>query len=754
MKRVRLNVTGAVQGVGFRPFVWRLASTEGLGGFVRNTGDGVAIEIEGAADAIGRFLLRLEAEMPPHAAIRGRRAAAMAPSGEQDFVVQPSTRERMGAGVVMADLATCTDCLREIMDPGDRRHLYPFTSCVNCGPRYSIIEALPYDRARTTMRLFPMCAACRAEYEDPACRRFRAEPIACLECGPALALWDHAGRVISARTEALEAAAEAVRRGMILALKGLGGFQLLVDAANEDAVRRLRAGKGRPRKPFAVMFPSLAAAEKVARVGEVERRLLASPEAPIVLLRARPDAGQALAPSVAPGNSCVGAMLPYTPLHHLLLKELGFAVVATSGNRGDEPIVTDAGEAREKLGLIADFFLVHDRPIRNAVDDSVVRVMGGREVVLRRARGYAPLPIACASLDAPVLALGGQQKSAIATGDAGQLFLGPHIGDLGSEGTRSAFARQAADLPRLHGIAPARVGADLHPDYVSTRMAASFGLPVARVPHHLAHVLGGMIDNALTGPVLGVAWDGTGYGGDGTIRGGEFLTVDDESFRRVASLFPFRMAGGEAAVREPRRSALGVLHAMFGEDAPAMDAFTPAERAVLATMLRRGVQAPLTSSAGRLFDAVASLLDLCQIASFEGEAAMAVEFAAERAGASADLPEAIVREEAGLLILDWRPMVAGLIEARARGAAPEALAAAWHEGLAASIIAVARRIGRERVVLSGGCFQNALLTEMTIERLREAGFVPFWHRRIPPNDGGLAVGQALFAARPLIEEKK
>jgi hydrogenase maturation protein HypF len=446
-------------------------------------------------------------------------------------------------------------------------------------------------------------------------------------------------------------------------------------------------------------------------------------------------------------------MLPYTPLHHLLLEELGFAVVASSGNRGDEPIVTDEGEAREKLGRIADFFLVHDRPIRNAVDDSVVRVMGGREVVLRRARGYAPLPIVCAAVTAPVLALGGQQKSAVATGHAGQLFLGPHIGELGSAGARAAFARQAGDLPRLHGIAPARVAADRHPDYVSTRMAEQFGLPVARVPHHLAHVLGGMIDNALTGKVLGVAWDGTGYGGDGTIWGGEFLAVDEKCFRRAASLHPFRLPGGEAAVREPRRSALGVLHAIFGEDAPATDAFTPAERAVLATMLRRGVHAPLTSSAGRLFDAVASLLDLCQVASFEGEAAMAVECAAGRARASADLPEAIVREEGGLLLLDWRPMVAGLVEARARGEAREALAAALHEALAASIVEIARRVDRERVVLSGGCFQNARLTELTIERLREAGFVAFWHRRIPPNDGGLAAGQAIFAARPLIEEK-
>ena len=481
---------------------------------------------------------------------------------------------------------------------------------------------------------------------------------------------------------------------MILALKGLGGFQLLADAANEDAVRRLRAGKGRPRKPFALMFPSLAAIEKVARVGEAERLLLTSPEAPIVLLSVRPGAEAALAPSVAPGNSCVGAMLPYTPLHHLLFKALGFAVVASSGNRGDEPIVADEGEVRERLGGIADFLLVHDRPIRNAVDDSVVRVMGGREVVLRRARGYAPLPIACASVSAPVLALGGQQKSAVATGHGGAIVPRPAY--------RRAFLIGHARRVRPPGRGPAAIaldhararGRDLHPDYHSTRMAELVGLPVARVPHHLAHVLGGMIDNGLPDRCSG--WPGTGPDTAETAPFGAASSWRSMTKASGAppSLLPFRLPGGEAAVREPRRSALGALHAIFGDDAPAMNAFTSAERAVLATMLRRGVHAPLTSSAGRLFDAVASLLDLRQVASFEGEAAMAVEFAAGRADRVEPLPAAAICEEAGLLIVDWRPMVAGLVEARARGSMPEALAAGVHEGLAAAIVAVAKRVGR------------------------------------------------------------
>jgi hydrogenase maturation protein HypF len=756
--RLRLDVTGAVQGVGFRPFVYRLATSEKLGGFVCNTGDGLSIEVEGATPALERFLTRLDAEMPRHAAVSERRRAPLAPRGDQSFVIALSTQRGAGAAVVMADLAICTDCLREIMDPGDRRHLYPFASCVHCGPRYSIIEALPYDRARTTMRQFPPCAACQAEYADPTCRRFHAETIACPECGPQLALWNEAGAVIATRQAALLEAAEALRRGMIVALKGLGGFQLLVDAANDDAVRRLRLRKRRPRKPFALMFPSLDAARRAAQVGEVEGRLLVSPEAPIVLVRARSDNG-ALAPSVAPDNPCLGVMLPYTPLHHLLLRELARPLVATSGNLGDEPIVADEVEAVERLAGIADCFLVHDRPIRRPVDDSVVRVIAGREVVLRRARGYAPMPVVYEAVTGPILALGGQQKAAVATGFAGKLFLGPHIGDLAAASTRAVFARTTAELPGLHGIAPATVACDVHPDYHSTRVAMDLGLPVVSVPHHLAHVLSGMVDDGLRGPVLGVAWDGTGYGGDGTIWGGEFLAIDAERFRRVAHLRPFRLPGGETAVREPRRAALGLLHAVDGEsplartDLAPVATFTAPERAVLAKMLTRGINAPLTSSAGRLFDAVAALLGLCQIASFEGEAAMALEFAADRASWTAPLPPPIVRETTGPLVVDWQPLLGALLKERMGGAAAEPLAAALHDGLSAAIVDVARRVGVRRVLLTGGCFQNARLTERAVGDLRAAGFEPYWHHRIPPNDGGLAAGQVAFAANRLIEEK-
>ena len=756
--RVRLDLTGAIQGVGFRPFVHRLASTERLAGFVRNTGDGVSIEVEGVPKALERFLARLDKEMPARAEVFKRRRAQISPRGESRFVVAPSIHASAGAAVVMADLATCPDCLREILDPADRRYGYAFTSCMHCGPRYSIIEALPYDRARTTMRHFPLCDVCQAEYRDPYCRRFQAEPIACPDCGPRLALWNDSGTVTATAHAALREAADAVRRGQIVALKGLGGFQLLVDAGNDAAVRRLRQRKQRPGKPFALMVPSLEAVLGMAHVGEIERHLLLSPEAPIVLLRGR-SYNPGLAASVAPDNPRLGIMLPYTPLHHLLLRDLNGPIVATSGNLGDEPIVADETEALDRLGGIADCFLVHDRPIRRPVDDSVIRVMAGQPVILRRSRGYAPMPIAYEAVNSPVLALGGQQKNAVATGLAGHLFLGPHVGDLAAARTRDVFARMAEELPALHGICPRVVACDTHPDYHSTSLASATGLPVARVPHHLAHILSCMVDNGLDGPVLGVAWDGTGDGGDGTIWGGEFLTVDAQHFRRIAHLRPFRLPGGDAAVREPRRAALGLLHEIYGDDAltntelDPVAAFTAQERGVLATMLRRNVNAPFTSSAGRLFDAVAAILGLCQRNSFEGEAAMTLEFAASRAREAVALPSLVLRETDGPLMIDWLPPLLQLIQERKRGAAPEPLAAALHDGLSTAIVDVARRVGRRRVVLTGGCFQNARLTERTVDLLCAAGFAPYFHHRIPPNDGGLAVGQAVFAARPLIEEK-
>lgn len=753
IRRLRLDLSGFVQGVGFRPFVYRLAQTEGLGGLVRNTAGGVTIEIEGAAPSLERFLARLDRELPPGAAIHERSLAALTPRGDGSFSISPSSDDGMRAALAMPDLATCPDCLREIFDPSDRRYRYPFTTCMHCGPRFSILQALPYDRERTTMERFALCARCRAEYGDPASRRFHAEAIACHDCGPQLALWDRAGSVLAVRNDALTDAVAALRDGAILGLKGLGGFQLLVDAANETAVARLRARKHRPRKPFAVMAPSLAAAEAIAQLSDVARALLLSPQAPIVLL---PAGERALAPGIAPGNPNLGVMLPCTPLHHLLLDGFGAPVVATSGNLSREPIAIDEDEALARLGGVVDVFLVHDRPIRRAVDDSVVRVIADRPVVLRHARGYAPSVLSSRAVQAPMLALGGQQKNAVATGRGGRIVLGPHIGDLSSPRACEACDRAAEELPALQGLDPAAIASDAHPDYYTSRMAERFDLPVIRVPHHLAHVLACMADNALEGPVLGVAWDGTGYGGDGTVWGGEFLVADGHGFRRAAHLLPFPLPGGEAAVREPRRAALGLRYALHGSDrraeAGAAGSFPAAQYEVLVTMMRNGVNAPLTSSVGRLFDATASLLGLMQVASFEGEAAMAVEFAAGRAAHVAPLPVPALIAQAGKSVVDWRGTMAALIAAHGEGEQPEALAAGLHAALAKAILIVAERCGVVDVVLTGGCFQNAILTEATVAVLREAGFRPHWHRRVPPNDGGLAVGQILFAARSLIED--
>lgn len=757
-RRLRLEMTGAVQGVGFRPFVHRLAASEGLGGHVRNTSAGVALEVEGEAPALDRFLTRLDAEIAPPARIDERWASWLPLQGGDEFAIHPSVSEGPRTARVLPDLATCPDCRSEVFDPADRRYRYPFTTCVHCGPRYSIIEAVPYDRARTAMRLFPMCTACQTEYDDLRSRRFHAEANACPDCGPQLALRGASGDVLATRQNALEGAAEALRQGQIVALKGLGGFQLLVDARNERAVLRLRERKRRPTKPFALMVASLAEASALASVSTEEGALLSSPAAPIVLLRTRPDVTM-IAPGVAPANSCLGVMLPTTPLHHLLMDALGFPIVATSGNRGSEPIVSDEAQALARLGGLADVFLVHDRPILRPVDDSVVRVMTGRETVLRLGRGYAPLALADAAAATPTLAVGGHQKNALAVSGNGRVVLGPHIGDLDRAETRAAFTRAVEGLSTLHDAAPEAVACDAHPGYFSTRFAESSGKEVRRVPHHLAHVLSGMLDNGLSGPVLGVAWDGTGYGSDGTIWGGEFLVVDGARYRRAAHLLPFRLPGGEKAVREPRRAAVGALYATFNEaalamtDLPPVAAFSTAERHTLARMLAGGLNSPSTSSAGRLFDAVAAILGFHQKVGFEGEAAMAVEFAADRSKQAVALAPCTMRDEAGSLVIDWRPMLAAMVEAKRRGVAAEDVAAAFHDGLVDVIVAVAKRIDIKRVLLTGGCFQNARLTERSVARLQQAGFEPYWHHRVPPNDGGLAVGQAMFAARPSTEEK-
>jgi hydrogenase maturation protein HypF len=748
-ERLRAVIRGAVQGVGFRPFVYRLARQMALGGWVVNSAHGVVIEAEGIPAALRDFLLRLQREAPPRAAIHSLEFAFLDPVGHPAFHIRESQSGEAPTAAVLPDIATCPDCLAEIWNPRDRRHRYPFTNCVNCGPRFSILQALPYDRPNTTMADFAMCAACRAEYEDPSDRRFHAQPIACPACGPHLEWWDPDGRVLDDGEGALRAAAAAIRLGQIVAVKGLGGFHLLADARNEDAVRRLRARKHREEKPLALMYPSLDLLRRHCRVSALEERLLGSPEAPIVLLRRGADG---LAPSVAPANPHLGAMLPYTPLHHLLLADLGFPVVATSGNRSDEPICIDEREALVRLGAIADMFLVHNRPIARHVDDSIARVLRGRELLLRRARGYAPLPVLLRTSAPPILAVGAHLKNTVAITSGAAAFLSQHIGDLETLEAAQAFEDVIGSFERLYRVRPEIVACDLHPDYASTHFACARNGAPLRVQHHQAHVLACMADNDLAPPLLGISWDGTGYGLDGTVWGGEFFRVTDAGFERFAHLLPFRLPGGEQAVREPRRSALGLLFACLGEAGfereglPPVAAFSRAERAVLRRMVARGINSPLTSSAGRLFDGIAALLGLRQTAAFEGQAAMLLEWSADDAATEETYPCPILRSGPPHLV-DWRPMLRRILADLAAGAPAALIAGRFHNSLAEAILAVAQLAGEIRVALTGGCFQNRILTERAIDRLTAAGLAPYWHQRIPPNDGGIALGQVMAAAR-------
>lgn len=745
IRRMRVVVRGAVQGVGFRPFVYRLATELGVKGWVLNSAQGVFIEAEGSPDRLHYLLQRLEKDKPPRAAIHSLEYTMLDPVGYSDFTIRHSDDSGEKSVLVLPDIATCADCLQEIFDPSNRRYRYPFTNCTNCGPRYSIILSLPYDRPNTTMRGFKMCALCQEEYENPLDRRFHAQPNACPHCGPHLELWDAEGTRLAAGDEALRRAAHAICEGHIVAVKGLGGFHLVVDAANDVAVRQLRRRKRREEKPFALMYPSLQLIKAHCWVDEVEERLLCSPEAPIVLLRRRQP--EAVAHSVAPGNPYLGVMLPYTPLHHLLLHELGFPIVATSGNLSEEPICTDEREALQRLSGIADLFLVHNRPIARHVDDSVVRVLLGRELVLRRARGYAPLPVLVNRELPPLLAVGAHLKNTVALSVNRQVFLSQHIGDLETAQAMQAFQRVVADVRELWGHQPQAVACDMHPDYLSTQSARRMGLPVVEVQHHLAHILSCMAENEVDPPVLGVAWDGTGYGADGTVWGGEFLAIQTDRWERLAHLRLFRLPGGDRAIKEPRRAALGVLYEMFGEEAAALlgDTFNLTEQRVLLQALRRGVNAPITSSAGRLFDAVAALVNRRQIADFEGQAAMELEFLALDGETNETYPFALQVDDQPWTI-DWAPTVQAVWEEISKGMPLSAISARFHNTLAEMIVAVARAAGTPKVVLSGGCFQNAYLTQQTVTRLRAEGFRVYWHQRVPPNDGGIALGQIVWAS--------
>lgn len=747
VERIRILVRGSVQGVGFRPFVHRLATELGLTGWAQNSSQGLVIEVEGAGEVLGRFLSRLETETPPRSEIREIRHETLDPAGYAVFEIRASDPSGAKTAAILPDISPCPDCLRELFDQTNRRYRYPFINCTNCGPRFSIIESLPYDRPSTSMKAFGLCPECAHEYHDPTNRRFHAQPNACPVCGPRLALWDARGSSLAECDDALRQAADVVRSGAVLALKGVGGFQLIVDARNEAALATLRRRKRREEKPFAVMMSSIEDVRRECRVSSMEEALLLSPEAPIVLLRRLGT--DSIPGTIAPGNPLLGVMLPSSPLHHLLLDELRFPIVATSGNLTDEPICIDEHEALKRLEGIADFFLVHNRPIVRHMDDSIVRVVAGREMIFRRARGYAPRPIHVPTHLPGILGVGAHLKNSVALSVGPEVFISQHIGDLATTQAHAAFQRAAADLPRLYDTTPAVVAHDLHPDYVSTRFAMGAKGRQVAVQHHWAHVVSCLADNGIDGSALGVAWDGTGFGSDGTIWGGEFLRPRGRSFERVAHLRTFRLPGGDTAAREPRRSAIGLLFECgLLEDrglAPLKE-FSHGNLTLLRQMLERRLQTPVTSSMGRLFDAVAALVGVRQVASYEGQAAMELEFLA-----APGVEESYVF---GLMdgtpcILDWEPMVVSILDDLRNRIGPDVISAKFHNTLAEMVVSVARYAGESRIALTGGCFQNGLLLVRVVQRLREDGFEPFWHRNIPPNDGGIALGQILAAVREL-----
>ncbi|GAA3120315.1 carbamoyltransferase HypF [Streptosporangium carneum] len=745
--RSAIRVEGIVQGVGFRPFVYGLAVRLGLGGLVGNDERGVFIEVEGAPALVEEFTAALGGSPPPLAVIERISSRAVPATGETRFAIARSAAGGRRRALVSPDVATCADCLREMDDPADRRYGYAFTNCTNCGPRFTIVENVPYDRPNTTMAAFAMCEDCAREYHDPGDRRFHAQPVCCPACGPRLRLLDRVGGRVAG--DPLQGAVELLRGGRVLAVKGLGGYHLAAVASCEPAVAALRSRKHREDKPFAVMVSDLAGARRLCEVDGAEERLLTAPSRPIVLLRRRGDAD--VAPSVAPGSRWLGLMLPYTPLHHLLLRRLAEPAVLTSGNVSDEPIAYLDDDAVARLGGVADAFLVHDRPIRTRTDDSVVRVFRGDVLPVRRSRGHVPHPLPLAwELPRPVLACGAELKHTFCVARGGHAFVSHHIGDLENYETFRSFTEGVGHFTRLFDVVPEVVAHDLHPEYLSTKYAlAQEGVDLVAVQHHHAHVASCLADNGVAGPVIGVAFDGLGYGQDATLWGGEFLVADLTGFERAGHLATVPMPGGTAAIRQPWRMAAAYLDAAY-DGAPPGDLDVVRRNAAsweaVVALGHRGVNAPLTSSMGRLFDAVATVAGGRDVINYEGQAAVEWEQRADPGETG----------EYGFRVTDGTPfavsgsdLVRAVADDLRAGAEPGVVSARFHNAVARVVAEGCRRVretsGLSTVALSGGVFQNVLLLERATTLLEDLGFHVLLHRRVPPNDGGISLGQAAVA---------
>jgi len=747
----KVRVSGISQGVGFRPFVYRLAREEGLSGSVRNDATGVSIEVFGSRAALDRFVARIASESPAAARLDDVQTSHLAFERRTGFEIAASVNGAERRVSIPADLATCPECVGEIFAPGDRRYRYAFTNCTSCGPRFTIARDIPYDRPATSMARFPMCPECQREYQSPVDRRFHAQPNACPKCGPRLRLVDCANRSVRDDDDPIRAAARAILEGKIVAIKGIGGFHLACDATDSAAVRRLRERKRRDEKPFAVMVRDTAEAERLAHITEADKEILCASERPIVIVRRGEHA--ALAPEIAPGIPAVGLMLAYTPLHHLLMADVGRPIVMTSGNLSEAPIAYRDDEAIARLKSIADLFVMHDREIVTRCDDSVVRVIAARPTVMRRSRGYVPRPIRVAQpFNRPVLACGAQLKNTFCIGVGSEAYFGPHVGDLENLETFESFEESIARMERFLGVQPELIAHDLHPDYLSTAYALGrSGVPAVGVQHHHAHVASAMAEHRLTGPVLGIAFDGTGYGTDGHAWGGEFMAADAADFERLATFRPIVLAGGDSAIRNVWRIALAMLDDAFDGAAPLDDlalfrTIAPGEIEIVRAMIAGHLNAPLAHGVGRYFDAFGALALGLPRANYEGQVAMRLEWVAgpaERGRYRFDIDRS-----AAPLQIDLRAAVREVVRELRAGVSAATISARFHNTLADASVEIVRtaaaRLGRIPIVLSGGCFQNARLAESIAGGL-SPDFDVYLHCSVPPGDGGIALGQAIVA---------
>jgi hydrogenase maturation protein HypF len=735
-------VEGVVQGVGFRPFVHRLAAELDLGGWVANDERGVLLEVEGEPGAVESFLERLRAEAPPLASVERVSATALPATGERKFAIRESASGGRVEALVSPDSATCADCLAELFDPADRRHRYPFVNCTNCGPRFTIVTGVPYDRPLTTMAGFAMCERCLAEYRDPADRRFHAQPNACPDCGPSLALLAPGGRELEASDPLAEAVA-GLAAGKVVAVKGLGGYHLACAAADEEAVKALRARKHREERPFALLAGDLRAAGSLVELSPREQSLLSGRERPIVVARRRPAAE--VARSVAPRSPDLGVMLPYSPLHHLLAHDAGEPLVLTSANVSDEPIAYRDEDALERLAQIADLFLVHDRPIHTRTDDSVVRATSGPPLLIRRSRGYVPASVDLPLEAPPLLACGAEQKNTFCLARGRRAWVGHHIGDLENWETLRSYREGVEHFERLFAVRPGLVAHDLHPEYLSTKYAQEReGVELVGVQHHHAHLAACLAEQGERGPAVGAIFDGTGFGPDGTVWGGELLVGDLAGFTRAGHLWPVRLPGSERAIREPWRMACAWLVETAGPEPELPPTLAgevdPGRWAEVARLCQTGTASPLTTSAGRLFDAVAAMCGVRAFVSYEGQAAVELEALCD----PADCGAYELAFEHG--VLDARPLIAAVAADVAAGVRVAAVSARFHEGLARATAAACAASGERTAVLSGGVFQNRVLLERTAEHLERAGLRVLRPEALPPNDGGISYGQAAVAA--------